>query len=475
MLRLSHLVVAVLIAGGVSESTASEEQSIKFDDLKRNAEHAAQVADEHAEETAYVRSQLIMLKSRGHASAAEIINANLGFQIAEARRNAIEHWREFVLAANGTFHFSTVAAVNRSKYLFLPVGDVSETDVLEPSTAKRIRELRDAELATIPIDLMTRELERIQKEAAANGIVTHSLSGTEPEHANSQLGAITTIHKRLMTLHDEANFDERSALATGATGEQPATELASFEVSLANAKESLNDPQAAWKHAAIVATARAVIASEFAHALADAHRVSALSRYEALRRVPTFALRPRELADTKQLADRLETLQRTARERLAVATKCLMYVISIETLADVEGWTTTFEATTYSNEKLNTNHLNDSLISELVVITSPLPQRLVRRRSTTSNELFPQRGLANIHTTRDAVAFTEREPQPRRNRSRFTNPGATYSSGYAFGQLRRDLPASQRLPRAESLGGPWYLPGSPTNEIRLRRRSWPEP
>lgn len=481
MLRLSHLVVAVLVAGGVSESSAFEVQSVKFDDLRRDAKLAAEVANEHAKQTASVRSQLILLKSRGHASAAEVINANLEFRISEAQRNAIEHWRELVLAANGTFHFSTVAAVNRSECLFLPVGDSSQTDALEPATARRIRKLHQAESATIPIDFVTHELERIQKEVASNGVATHSLVNSEPADANSHFDAITAIHARLTTFHNGASFDDRSTLATGTTevtGEQPATEFASLDVSLADAKEALNDPQTGWKHAAIVATARAVIASEFAHALADAHHVSALSRYEALRRVPAFALRPRELENTIQLADRLQTLQRTARERLTVATNCLAFVTSIKTLSDVKGWTTTFEAKTFSNENMDINSVNDSLIGELVFITSPQPQRVVRRPAAKPSELFPQRGLAKIHTSRNAVTFGEREPQRppqfERNHSRFTNHGATYSSGYAFGQLRRDLPASERLPRGQSLGGPWYLPGSPTNEIRLRRRSWPE-
>lgn len=72
----------------------------------------------------------------------------------------------------------------------------------------------------------------------------------------------------------------------------------------------------------------------------------------------------------------------------------------------------------------------------------------------------------------EAVPVFEPTPADRARPSQATTrfPGRTYSSGYAFGEVRRNLPADMRFPRADGLGGPWYLPGSPTNELRFRRR-----
>ena len=55
--------------------------------------------------------------------------------------------------------------------------------------------------------------------------------------------------------------------------------------------------------------------------------------------------------------------------------------------------------------------------------------------------------------------------------TRLYQPGASYQSGYAFGQIRRDLPLELRYPRADAYGGPWSLPGSPTDRLRFRRRT----
>ena len=54
---------------------------------------------------------------------------------------------------------------------------------------------------------------------------------------------------------------------------------------------------------------------------------------------------------------------------------------------------------------------------------------------------------------------------------RLFQPGATYTSGYAFGRVRSDLPRELRAPRADGYGGPWSFPGSPTDRLRFRYRT----
>ena len=431
------------------------------------------------------RDAILDLESRRHATAIERMRAEHVVRTAEAEVEAL-----------------------RSLDRLAKRMDVSENDSLRTVPGSRFAVLPSASLPGQAID----ETVSIDGETSGRSTQAAMLGLLRREAADETAAAwwafeadrVEAYREAVLSLHadrhatdaerDEVLFISERLAAAQAADQSRRRELATL-AGVEAESESLTPPadplalvEAAGANAgaALIVAAERWVAAQLSLAIAESERTLQVERQAGIAALPAAARSPRELEAATR--DRDQAIAAVARAQA-----------DHDLAASWVGWLATADAASIPEESLvaftpwqsaettapaeSAAALLDHETNTNEPALSFAPRRRVRALSLT--EVAQPRAYAFTAGSPydpfpEVMQPTDRlAPLPGVNlgslaapgSNRLFQPGATYSSGYAFGQIRYDLPRELRYPRADGYGGPWSLPGSPTDRLRLRRRT----
>ena len=402
------------------------------------------------------RAAVAELFAAGHATRAELDAAEVDAAVEAAALAAARVWAEAGLDD------PTGQVARLSELVRLPAGRVTSAEPPRPFAARVAAVLR-LEAEALPVDAtrLRREAAAAYRnriaELAAPGIATAGeLRRAEANAAalDADLAELLRRRKRLVETADRLSDGDVIAPR--------------FEIDPLTAVKGVRGRNAA----AAAESFAALLDSRVEAAAAAASARAAADREARVRATDGRHRRPYELESATSDAKAAELFAASAAKLQMAA------AAAVELACDAPA-----EAAAYDWAALG----GGSLATEPAAFVPPLPEPadqnagLPRRAFPgTADDRVPRRGgpIRGDDAHPETVGRFTRRPvrfgvSPGLAAPRAWEPGWTYSSGYAFGQKRWDLPPRYRYPRADAYGGPWYLPGSPTNRLRYQFPRFP--
>ena len=406
------------------------------------------------------RDAAAKLFAAGHATAAELDAATEAAAIEAAALAAAELW-----AAAGVDDVD--GEVRRvTDLLRLPSGGDS-ADALPAGFAARAAGVLRMEAAALPVEAVAERSQNAAEVAdriaglAAEGIATGD------ERSRAEAGA-TRVRSSLADLRRR-----RDGLLSAADSVSTVTADHPQRLNDAELLTPLRETTPRNRTAAAAALASLLDARVDA-AAASAAAVSATNHEARVRKTDERFRRPRELTDAESETRIQELLAESAVLRVAAAEAA--YVLACDAPAGVGGfdWSEVMRTAAATRPASIVPPLPEPAES----VARPMTHTTLRPITDGFAPWTTERQRRDQRTDRPTYDRLTQGPvrfgvSPPLAWPRAFEPGWTYSSGYAFGQKRWDLPRRYRYPRADGYGGPWYLPGSPTNRLRYQFPRYP--
>ena len=418
----------------------------------------------HAQERLAALSKLA---EAGHATAAEVLAARREVRVLQAINAADRRWRRVARPSDDL----RTSVVSLSRLVHLPASgdeEVADMSSLPAEFAASLSDVLLREAAAVPSDIVAIDIESAARRVAAIRKLASRGTATAAELSRAEDDHHELISRRVRL---NAEAERLSALADQIAPSAPpaATTATAAAADATRAIDHLVPPDGPNRAAAVRCFA-GLLEAEVALVAATEDAFAASDRLGRIRATAASARRPGELAAAERDADRAARLRDALRRHAVAAAAAVRLAARVSPRVAAFEWSRIEAA---APETVLTGVVPPpvdgtpgyaSLLSHRPYReASPLDLQTLRQEPRSD----PTRGDRSLppHVT------TRRSPPL--SPPRWFEPGATYSSGYAFGQKRWDLPRTLRYPRADSYGGPWYLPGSPTNRLRYQTPQFP--
>ena len=429
---------------------------------------------------------LLTLRQRRHATTLEVLAAEHALRVAEAQLIAEQRIRA-VGPADRDAELATIAG---SRFAVLPAAIARET----PQPSEEATQL----VSTTPTPQVVRQLRTLLAREAADtsADVWWRLERTR----------IGRLREATLSLHADRHASDRerdailaasaqldAAIDADAARRQRLAELAGTDAGdLTDAGDPfavrLDDVSPDVRDAAALSRLR-LVESELALAVASSELTLARSHHRLIAEVPESARQPRELERATVRRDQAAALRDAAAADRALAGAWAGWLASLDSVpnaSDLVGLPLSPlpsparpAAEPIAAETIDATAAEDRLLSQLLMNSRRRQARAAELRRPLGEPIGSRYDLGLAGTPVSVFPYEASQPFSGLNLGSVASPGstylfqpgATYSSGYAFGQIRRDLPRELRYPRADGYGGPWSLPGSPTDRLRFRLRT----
>lgn len=472
----------------------AEDASIAPNQLISRATISLSMADEDFRNATKHFDAITKLRERGHASFAEEISARSRLLEATANKTFADSWLEMAKLAghDKQIEAAAVAPLRASRILWLPSDEGVHSVAPTRLQLDQLAMIATLEREALPLELYEFDLHCLRRY----------------ESALRDLGAeadTETLAEEIARLEDSLNALRRQADRLATLGHSKAGHNTfADEITEPEICSSIGNGARPEVCKTILRAAWCWLEANREIAIAKAERDAAVVWQSKLANVPAEHRRPQEteIAERRVTRARLAFDSAVMEKRSAVA--AVRFAISLNQTQDSIDWSSVIDSDSTAQYFVHVSEADES-DSILATSRSSLPvQDTLDLASIDSRKTDRKRFPADVqgrdlqwHATGSGPQFSNafersrwsdntRPGIARRERNRDLTPqflepvmsersawkrvGMRYSSGYAFGEVRRDLPAQIRFPRADGYGGPWYMPGSPINELRLRYR-----
>ena len=499
--RLGRCLLAAVLAASTlaGPAAADPSDSPALAAARSDASTAAATAERMHSHAAAIAE----LATRSHATPIERLEAAERASIADAL--AIAATDRVRLLATGV-EPGNVRRARGSRFVWLPAGlsEVPSTETPQPV------ELTSLPVSTTPVsttpvsttpDLIPWLGGLLQAEAAAADAAWWA---AETQRVQSHRDAVLSLYndrhataqERDAVLAADARLAE--AIAAGEShraglgelaGSIPSMPLPDITADLDTLINRLAADPSAPAAAELLAAGQTLSQTAASVRIAEAEAATARDRLARIERLDPSARHPRELESATLDRDQADAAVAAAdhEHRLAGSSAAwlLAWADAPVALPDLPSELVTAGPSLASTQSADLNADLDADLTETLLLHSRIGSR--HAGSSFANAAQPQAFAYDLGTPYDPFGYGPgddlRNPpaaaypginlgsSPLPGSTRLFQPGATYSSGYAFGQTRYDLPRELRYPRADSYGGPWSFPGSPTDRLRFRQRT----
>ena len=349
-----------------------------------------------------------------------------------------------------------------------------------PDPVERLAALLTEEAADAEADWWRVETERVhwRRDAVAELHASRHATNAERDAAVAAVERLDGAVRERRTQRDEL---AASIASLGVAPSDAALPAAGFDAILSHLKASPTSPVAAE----LVAVAEQMLDARTAVAVAQAQTVTATDLHRRVEAIPAELRRPTELRSSRLDRDQSAAALAAAEHRERLSGQAAGWLLA---WADAPRPLPTLPSETLPSARpVDADDASPSIpfaghtegaLSDRSGLRPPSLRRRTRPgyvdAARTSSYPF------DTGSPLDPPALPQTVPvwpglnlgsSPLSGSTRLFQPGATYQSGYSFGQTRYDLPRELRYPRADSYGGPWSLPGSPTDRLRFRQRT----